>query len=185
MTNSNTYNNSMTILGLDMSYPELESLSYPKSTDTHIVIPHHNIIELLQKEATSCGFELDDFRFGVSHEEKVGNRKHFMRMFGVATMQADVINPEAKTIVAFRNSHDKKFPLGFALGQQISICSNLQFGGEVVIKTRHTKNVWQRIPALMTRAVGQLQNIKVINEKGLKHTKKQKFHQVNGYMTLL
>lgn len=154
---TNTYNNSMTILGCNMSQAELASLPTPASTDTHIVVPHHDVVELLQKEAVSCNFDLDNFMFGTSHDHN--------RMFGVATMNADIINPDASTIIAFRNSHDKKFPLGFALGQRISICSNLQFGGEVVIKTRHTKNVWQRIPRLMTRAVGQLQNIKVINER--------------------
>ena len=152
-------------LGLDMSQSELASLPSPASTETHIVVPHNNVIELLQKEADACSFNLENFRFGVSHKETIAGTDYWQRMFGVAEMQCDIINPEATTIIAFRNSHDKKFPLGFALGQSISVCDNLMFGGEVVIKTRHTKNVWQRIPRLMTRAVGQLQNIKVINEK--------------------
>lgn len=159
-------------LGLDMSQTELASLPTPASTETCIRVPHNNVIELLQKEAESCSFNLENFRFGVSHKETIEGTDYWQRMFGVAEMQADIINPEATTIIAFRNSHDKKFPLGFALGQSISVCDNLMFGGEVVIKTRHTKNVWSRIPRLMTRAVGQLQNIKVINEKRTEAYKK-------------
>ena len=159
-------------LGLDMSQSELASLPSPASTETHIVVPHNNVIELLQKEADACSFNLENFRFGVSHKETIEGTDYWQRMFGVAEMQCDIINPEATTIIAFRNSHDKKFPLGFALGQSISVCDNLMFGGEVVIKTRHTKNVWQRIPKLMTRAVGQLQNIKIINEKRTEAYKK-------------
>lgn len=159
----------MQILGKEINRTELESIPVPVPTDTHFPVAHSAVLDLLEKEAGLIGMPMENIRHGISHSG--------LRLFGVAEIVSEILNPEAKTIVAFRNSHDKSFPVGFALGQRITICSNLMFGGEVVIKTRHTKRVWDRIPGLINRAVGQLQNIKVINEK---RVEAYKDHEINN-----
>jgi len=59
-------------------------------------------------------------------------------------------------VLGLRNSHDKKFPAGLAVGAGVFVCDNLSFSGEISIARRHTVNINRDLPQLVNRAIGQL-----------------------------
>jgi hypothetical protein len=59
-------------------------------------------------------------------------------------------------IVGARNSHDKRFPAGLAVGSSVFICDNLSFSGEISVTRKHTVFINRDLPGLMAGAVGQL-----------------------------
>ena len=126
-------------LGNPVTYPELMATRswMPTPTDTHVPIPHHEVWDLVQDEAKNFGFELGSPEFGTD--------KDHQRFFAFVDAQTDLIHSESKTFLALRNSHDKKFPVGLAIGKKVDVCNNLMFGGEVTVKLKHTKNIFDRI----------------------------------------
>ena len=60
------------------------------------------------------------------------------------------------TVVGLRNSHDKRFPAGLALGNSVFCCDNTAFTGEVVLARSHTTNIRRDLPQVTARAVGRL-----------------------------
>ena len=71
-------------------------------------------------------------RFGLARDQQ--------KMFGVITL-ANRSNPEWTRCVGVRNSHDQSFAAGICCGVSVLVCSNLCFGGEFVIKRRHTSGI--------------------------------------------
>ena len=161
MTNSTQLTNYG--LGLDISLAELETIPTPapgfneQGVITHQTVPHSTVINNIIESANNIGIELDNFKTGTTHDHN--------RLFGICDVFFDKHNADYKGIMAFRNSHDKKFPIALAGGSRVTICDNLIFSGEIVIKTRHTKNVFSRLPNLILRAVQQLKFLDEINDK--------------------
>jgi hypothetical protein len=59
-------------------------------------------------------------------------------------------------LVGLRNSHDKRFPAGLAVGARVFVCDNLSFASEIVLARKHTAHVERDLPQLIELAVGQL-----------------------------
>ena len=55
-----------------------------------------------------------------------------------------------------RGSHDKSLPRGLAGGSRVFVCDNLSMSGELLLKTKQTTNVHQRLPVLIQDMVLQL-----------------------------
>lgn len=70
-------------------------------------------------------------------------------------------------VVGVRNSHDKSFPAGLALGASVFACDNLSFYGEVKLARKHTAYIRRDLPQFVNRAVGMLTQ--------LRHTQEQRF----------
>ena len=67
-------------------------------------------------------------------------------------------NDEWGTVVGLRNSHDKRFPAGLAMGAAPFVCDNLAFNGQVVLARKHTTNIMRDLPGVTARAVGKLRD---------------------------
>ena len=63
---------------------------------------------------------------------------------------------ERVLVVGWRNSHDHKFAQGIAMGSAATVCDNLCFSSEVVVKRRHTRHIMRDLPHVINRAVGRL-----------------------------
>ena len=59
-------------------------------------------------------------------------------------------------VLGLRNSHDKRFPAGLAVGASVFVCDNLSFSGEIKIARKHTRHIVRDLPELVSGAVGQL-----------------------------
>ena len=128
--------------GHRLPYEELEILETPRSTDTHCPIPHFEFVKQV-KLSLGNGFEITEEEHAVSHGDQ--------RYFGALSLKG----PETDfgLVLGLRNSHDKTFPAGLALGSRVFVCDNLAFSSEVVLKRKHTSQIKAALPGLVARTV--------------------------------
>ena len=110
----------------------LATVPTPARTATWRPVPHIDIVEAVESAITGRGYAIDSESFGLARDRK--------KMFGVITL-ARQGNPEWTRCIGVRNSHDQSFAAGICCGVSVLVCSNLCFGGEFVIKRRHTSGI--------------------------------------------
>jgi hypothetical protein len=130
-----------------VSYDELRAVPVPAATDTHLPVPHHEIVELVRYTLGFYGHEIA--------EEHHACMPDGSRYFGLMTLKS-AYGDYADT-VGLRNSHDKSFPIGIAFGSRVFVCDNTAFVGEHVIKRKHTVKAKRELPGLVTEIVQPLQ----------------------------
>ena len=64
-------------------------------------------------------------------------------------------SPEWSRCIGIRNSHDRSLSVGLTAGITVLVCSNNAFGGSMVIKRRHTRQI--RVRDLVIDAVDALE----------------------------
>lgn len=126
--------------------PLLAQLPTPAATATHHPIAHHDVVSMVKY---ALGFQ--------GHE--ITEEHHFIteggdRYFGALTLQSPY--GDYTDLVALRNSHDKKFPIGIAVGARVFVCDNLSFVGDHVVKRRHTVNAKRDLPGIVATMVEPL-----------------------------
>lgn len=127
---------------------QLADLPTPAPIGRWSPIPHVTLVNELEKA-------LLPFNMRVSNEvfklDKGG-----ARMFGLLQIENCNNNPDFSFVAGVRNSHDKMIRAGVAIGEGTFVCSNLRFSGEIVIGRKHTKEILNELPDLITGAVGKL-----------------------------
>lgn len=122
----------------------------------HNPIPYIERIEQTTKFLIRYGLRIVDEAFGVT---KDGNR-----FFGLMKLQSD-FDDYAPT-VGMSGSYNQTLAAKYALGANIFVCDNLVFTGEIVIKTKQTTYIRERLPTLVEGAVSQMPRmIEVQNNK--------------------
>ena len=104
----------------------------PRPTQTWRPVPHIAVVDAVENAIASRGLTIESERFGLARDSQ--------KMFGVITL-ANRSNPEWTRCIGIRNSHDQSFAAGICCGVSVLVCSNLCFGGEFVIKRRHTSRI--------------------------------------------
>ena len=64
-------------------------------------------------------------------------------------------SPEGSRCIGIRNSRDRSLSVGLTAGITVLVCSNNAFGGSMVIKRRHTRQI--RVRDLVIDAVDALE----------------------------
>ena len=86
-------------------------------------------------------------------------------MFGIMRINKSS-SPEWSRCIGIRNSHDQSLSVGLAAGISVMCCSNLAFGGTMVLKRRHTSRI--ELGDLVVSAVEELelefQNLETVSE---------------------
>ena len=104
----------------------------PQPTATWRPVPHIDVVNAVEEAITNRGMTIESERFGLARDQQ--------KMFGVITLSKRSIS-EWTRCVGIRNSHDQSFAAGICCGVSVLVCSNLCFGGEFVIKRRHTSGI--------------------------------------------
>lgn len=104
----------------------------PKPTATWRPVPHIDVVNAVENTISNRGMSIESERFGLVRDQQ--------KMFGVLTL-TNRSNPEWTRCIGVRNSHDQSFAAGICCGVSVLVCSNLCFGGEFVIKRRHTSGI--------------------------------------------
>lgn len=129
-----------------VDYAALRALPTPDATVSHVPIPHHSVVDMVKYSLGFFGHEIVTEDYGVTPD---GNR-----FFGVLTLKSPY--GDYSDQVGLRNSHDKKFPIGIAIGSRVFTCDNLAFFGEHVIKRKHTANAKRDLPGLVAEVIEPL-----------------------------
>ena len=99
---------------------ELALVPTPPATDTHIPVPHHEIVQALVE---TLGFR----HIGVVHDEYAVSPDG-MKMFGVLDLETEMHG--ARFAIGLKNSHDKSMRLALTCGYRVFVCSNMAFSGD-------------------------------------------------------
>lgn len=144
-------------------YETLRDAPVPAKTDTHVPLPHHQLVDLVKHWASYYGHEVVKQAFGLSKDAN--------RFFGVLDLKSPY--SEYTDTIGLRNSHDKTFPVGISFGSHVFVCDNLAFSADHVIRTKHTSGLKSRLPGLIGGLVEELGN-----SRSVQHQKIERYERV-------
>lgn len=127
----------------------LRELTTPEATDTHVPIPHHQLVESVVESLAYRKLEVIRDEYAVTQDG--------MRMFGF--LQVNIEHEGVCLALGLRNSHDKAFSLGIVAGYRVFVCDNLAFHGAfaAITKKKHTKNLMHELTEVVGIGVDRVQ----------------------------
>lgn len=135
-----------------LTLEELPLLTTPEGTESFKPVPHHELVGGVLRELEMYGITCKDLRLFNYRDE----------LFGIATIgEGEHFNQQ----LGIRNTHNKRFPLGLAVGAEVHVCSNLCFSGTQEIKLRHTKNVGIRLESAIPQMVASIPGLMMVQNK--------------------
>ena len=131
------------------TFAELGVPDVPKPTESYMPLPHQQLVSMVRDE-------LEAADLNVVQESHVMWRNG-LRYFGLMQVNNPKIDSsESAMIVGIRNSYDKSLPAMITSGNQVFICDNLAFNGEIVLGRKHTKNIFEDLGNLVKSAMDVL-----------------------------
>ena len=111
-----------------------------------------------------AGMTVLDQEFAVTKDH--GSMFGLMEI-GAKPLEGELITAdEWKLMLGLRGSHNQRIGRGLVLGNQVTVCSNLMFTGNVAnFSTRQTTNIATRLPGLIYDAVQQIPQMAERQEK--------------------
>lgn len=131
-----------------VEYGQLITLPIPQPTETHVPIAHQAVVDMVKYSLGFFGHEVVSEDYGVTPDG--------LRFFGLLTLRSP--DGDYQDTCGIRNSNDKKFPIGVSFGSVVTVCDNLAFIGDHVIRRKHTKNARFALPSLMAEVIAPLQD---------------------------
>lgn len=135
---------------------ELIDVDLPPATKTYQPISHTDLVDIAEDSARDLGFAFGHQHHGLSHDGA--------RYFGVVELRDSAPDSDYALMLGLRNSLDKRFPAGLAFGSQVFVCANLCFGGEIVIKRKHTAFILRDLPNMVYSAMENVASFKFVQD---------------------
>ena len=135
----------------------VEQSPTPHRTPTWVPIAHHRLLEQVEASLTATGLRIVNQAHALSADR--------MRYFGLLEVVNGDSHADYGLVVGVRNSHDKQFPAGLAVGSGVFACDNLAFSSEVVIARKHTVFIERDLPGLVDQAVGRLGDLRGLQDE--------------------
>ena len=136
---------------------EIATVPTPAGTDSWHPVPHLDVIGAVTEAVKAKNWQILDEQYGLAREGQ--------RMFGVMRIN-NSSSPEWSRCIGIRNSHDQSLSVGLAAGISVMCCSNLAFGGTMVLKRRHTSRI--ELNGLVVTAIEELEleflNLETVSE---------------------
>ena len=130
---------------------QLAIVNTPAPTETWCPVPHNRLLDEVERHLVQTGLRVT----GEAHA--ITERDGGLRYFGLLAVETvDAENKGYSWVLGMRNSHDKTFPAALAAGNQVFVCDNLSFNGEIKLARRHTRFIERDLPQVVSRVVGQL-----------------------------
>ncbi len=129
---------------------ELSHIHTPAATYSWQPIPHDLLLKQVEATLPRYGMRVVNEAHGLSHD---GNR-----YFGLLEIGNGSNHPDYSRVLGIRNSHDKRFPAGLVLGNQVLVCDNLSFSGEIKVARKHTSMILSDLPHLIDDGVCRLRD---------------------------
>jgi len=136
---------------------EIATVPTPTGTTSWKPVPHMDVIDAVTEAVKAKNWQILDEQYGLAREGQ--------RMFGVMRINRSS-SSEWSRCIGIRNSHDQSLSVGLAAGISVMCCSNLAFGGAMVLKRRHTSRI--ELGDLVLTAVDELEmeflNLETVSE---------------------
>lgn len=125
----------------------------PLATRTWTPVGHGALVDGVQTTLERSGLSVVNEAHGLTNDGA--------RYFGLLQVRATGTDDgDFGLVVGLRNSHDKRFPAGLAVGASVFVCDNLSFSGEIKLARKHTVHISRDLPQLIERAVGRLGDLR-------------------------
>lgn len=125
---------------------EIALVPTPVATASWKPVPHTEVIDAVTDVVRAHDWAILDEQYGLARDGQ--------RMFGVIRINKSS-STEWSRCIGIRNSHDRTIAVGLAAGISVCCCSNLSFGGSMVLKRRHTSRI--ELNGLVLEAVDALE----------------------------
>lgn len=135
---------------------QLAASKTPEPTRTWQPIPHHHLLDQVESSLDGYSLRVISEAHGVWGEGQ--------RYFGLLELANGHAQTDYSLVLGLRNSHDKSFPASICVGSSVFVCDNLAFSAEVVIARRHTRFIERDLPSVVSRAIGQLGELRVAQD---------------------
>ena len=141
---------------------EIANVPTPTGTASWHPVAHADVIDAVTEAVKAHDWQILDEQYGLAREGQ--------RMFGVMRINKSS-SSEWSRCIGIRNSHDQSLSVGLAAGISVMCCSNLAFGGTMVLKRRHTSRI--ELNDLVLTAVDELEmeflNLETVSEDLMLH----------------
>ena len=148
----------------------------------HNPFPYGEFLDLIETCLALEGLEIREEAYGLLHGGE--------RMFGVmevgSAIEGELIDrdaPDYSMLVGVRGSYDRTFPRALALGARVFVCDNLSFSGEIVMRTKQTTNIGERLPLMVSYAISQVIDASKVQERRFEHYKGVLLKDGDGFIT--
>lgn len=132
-----------------VDFEALMGVETPEATDSHMPIPHHELVKLTRSALDTAGLTI--------LAEEHGLARGGLRYFGGFALTGKGIDGEDRQVVlGLRNSHDKGFAAAICIGNRMLVCDNLCFSSDVKLARRHTVNIMRDLPRVISDAVARV-----------------------------
>ena len=146
-----------------ISRNELSAIAAPAGTRTWAPIPHTALLEEVSTQLKFRGIDVMEERHEIARDGE--------SYFGKLRVAGDT--PEASWMLGLRNDNGQRFPAGFCLGEQVTVCSNLMFTGEIQFARKHTRYILRDLPGMISEGLDRWVDAKVVQNERVekyKHT---------------
>ena len=128
------------------TFEELSIPQLPAKTDSYVPVAHDGLVTLVKRELAAANLDVVQESFVLW--------RNGQRMFGLLQVNhPELPSPEAAMVVGIRNSFDKSLPAMITSGNQVFVCDNLIFNGEIVLGRKHTTNIFRDLDGLVKGAM--------------------------------
>jgi hypothetical protein len=145
-----------------VTYEELKAVPTPKPEGRWHPVAHSAVLDTVVGTLTGAGYAIKNQALAIARDGK--------RFFGTLDLGTSLSDGVALA-VGIRNSTDKSFPLAFAAGSRVFVCSNLAFTAELLVKRKHTRLAVGRWNNEIGGAVQKLPSFASAEESRIKRLK--------------
>ncbi len=126
---------------------EIALVPTPEATASWKPVPHIDVIDAVTEIVQAHRWQVLDEQYGLARDGQ--------KMFGMIRINKSS-STEWSRCIGIRNSHDQSFAVGLTAGISVQVCSNMAFGGSMVLKRRHTSRI--ELNGLVMEAIDELDN---------------------------
>lgn len=150
----------------EVSREDVFNVNTPHPKDSWYPISHKLLIKTFEDNIKSLGNVTIESEAHALYKGKELEGARYFGLFGI-NVGGDGANAhdDYELVFGLRNSHDKTFSAGCAVGSRVFVCDNLAFSGDVVVGRKHTLNIESDLPRLVNTAVSKLMDLRVSQEK--------------------
>lgn len=132
-----------------VTWQEVQSVNTPAPENRWYPIAHHELVnQTLEALDNTPAITVGKMQHSLSRDGA--------RYFGIVDIRNGDTREDYGLTVGIRNTHDRSFAAGLALGTRVFVCDNLAFSAEVVLHRKHTVRILEDLPRLANAAIGKL-----------------------------
>ena len=139
----------------NVTIDDVKAVPTPAAEGPWTPIDHDYLVDTVVSELQALNMDV----IGSAHALSRSGQRYF----GLFEVAGD--SDDHGLVIGLRNSHDKSFSAGLAVGNGVFVCDNLSFSGEITIARKHTTRIKDDLATLVPRAIGAISALRVTMEE--------------------